>query len=114
MPYVICPICHDLFRLKINGDISVWEQQHVVDRTENGTPLLRCVRCWVELRVGHLVMIRTVPLAATTLLQAGQQGHVTSTRLINHHMVITVRFGEQHYDFRREDLFYVIGQPAIH
>lgn len=112
MPYVFCPICHDFFHLKIHGDIAAWEQQHVIDRTKNGTPLLKCIRCWVELRVGHLVTIRTVP-PTSTLLQVGQQGCVISTQLINNDMIITVRFGEQHYDFKRDELFYVMGQPSI-
>lgn len=109
MPCARCPVCDDLFHLAVRGtSLEEWEREHVRERDPNGTPLLPCIRCWVELRPGHRVTIRSIPEGAGDALAVGQEGVVESVeegRLL-------VRLGAALGAFRREALFYVPGQPS--
>jgi hypothetical protein len=107
MPFVRCNICSDLFHLSIRGDLAVWEKEHVSERDNNGTPLLKCIRCWVELRAGHKVVSRIENQEIQLI--TGAAGVVASVEA-NQENNILVRFGSQLVRCKREDLFYVPGQ----
>lgn len=112
MPYARCPVCNDSFHLKVKGDPREWERQHVGERTVDGTPLLKCIRCWVELRPGHQVTVRTSPSKFSSSPSIGQHG-VVELDASEAGGKVTVRFGESLIKFRREELFYVVGQPPL-
>lgn len=108
MPYARCPVCQNLFHLQVRTRSPAdWEREHVRERDEDGTPLLECIRCWVDLRPGHRVTLRVVPDDLAGVLAAGDEGVVESTDGDE----IRVRFGATLAALRREDLFYVPGQP---
>jgi len=109
MPTVLCPVCASTFHLSIRGDPAAWEKEHVTEKTPNGIPLLKCVRCWVELRPGHRVTIREVPNQYAGQLAIGQEGVVSSDKM----GAINVTFGEFSASCHREQLFYVSGQPSV-
>lgn len=92
--------------------MAEWTSKHVRERTAEGTPLLECIRCWVELREGHLVTVRLVPSEYADFINQGQQGVVALTAQANQGK-IRVSFGEVSYDFSRDMLSYVIGQPPV-
>ena len=112
MPFARCPVCNDSFHLSVRGDLREWEREHVRERGADGTPLLKCIRCWVELRRGHQVTLRALSAERMGSLSAGQQGVVESGEA-GMGEEIAVRFGETLARFKREELFYVVGQPSV-
>jgi hypothetical protein len=111
MPFARCPVCHDSFHLAIRSDPKEWERQHVRERAEDGTPLLKCIRCWVELKPGHQVTVRSLPLGFQGNLSIGQRG-VVEAGASEDGSRVTVRFGQALVAFEREQLFYVVGQES--
>jgi hypothetical protein len=109
MPYVRCPVCADTYHLLVRENISDWENDHVTERDEYGTPLLRCIRCWVSLRVGHIVTLRIPPKNAVSALEAGLKGIVEATAQGEEELFLMV-FGDIRVWCRRDELFYVPGQ----
>jgi hypothetical protein len=90
--------------------LDEWERTHVAERARDGTPLLKCPRCWVELRPGHKVAIRSVPTGVASLLTVGQQGIVVTALEGGR---VRASFGTIEADLRRDELFYVLGQPPV-
>jgi len=82
----------------------------VRERSADGTPLLKCIRCWVELKPGHQVTLRSLPAGCFGTLSPGQRGVVESSSSGKSGEIV-VRFGEILAQLKREDLFYVVGQP---
>lgn len=112
MPFVSCPVCGDSYHLLVQIPLEQWEAEHITQRSEAGVPLLKCIRCWVELRMGHKVTVRSVPVAYSHQIQPGDEGVVISDEIDNPER-IRVSFGLIEAVFCREDLFYVIGQGAL-
>ena len=112
MPYARCPVCQAVFHLAVRGSPAEWEREHVRERTADGTPLLKCIHCWVTLRPGHKVTIRVLPSQYANLLVAGQEG-VVQTPETDHEREIIVDFGSVQAGLKREALSYVVGQPAV-
>ena len=110
MPYVRCPVCNEWFHLSIRIPHDEWEREHVRERDANGIPLLKCIRCWVELRPGHRITLRQVLEASDGVLAVGQEGVVEAGAEMEGGDIL-VRFGETLASFKREDLSYVPGQP---
>jgi len=102
MPYVICPVCSASYHLVVRGNLQAWEAEHVTERTENGAPLLTCIRCWVELKPGYKVTLRT----EHGQLPAGSEGIVQSCE----NEKFSVSFGTLQAELARSELFYVVGQ----
>jgi hypothetical protein len=110
MPYARRPVCPDSFHLKVVIPLEEWERTHVTERASNGTPLLKCVRCWPDLRAGHRVSIRAVPPGFAGVLTVGQEGGVVASLSSGG---VRVRFGTIDTEMRWEDLFYIVGQPPV-
>lgn len=104
MPYVVCPICKAPYHLNVRGDPRAWEAEHVTDRTEDGTPLLTCIRCWAELEPRHKVTLRV----ARGDLLVGSEGIVLSSK----DGTFVVSFGAAQAELARSDLFYIVGQQS--
>lgn len=111
MPFACCPVCGDSFHLAVRSDIKEWERQHVRERSAQGIPLLRCIRCWVELKAGHQVKVRSLPSVQTATIAVGQYGVVTSVGDADGQ--VTVRIGEMLVKFNRTELSYVVGQEPL-
>jgi hypothetical protein len=90
--------------------LDEWERAHVTARTPEGVPLLKCPRCWVELRAGHKVAIRSVPSSLAGKLSAGQEGVVLASGLDGQ---VRASFGAIEAEMHRDELFYVVGQPPV-
>jgi hypothetical protein len=112
MPYARCPICNVTFHLSITSDLREWEREHVRERAADGVPLLECIRCWVELKPGHRVTLRSLPAERLGSLAAGQEG-VVECGPTGESGEIAVRFGDAVARFKREELFYVVGQAPV-
>ena len=111
MPLAVCPVCNASFHLLVRGDPGAWESAHVQERNAEGTPLLKCFRCWVELRPGHRVTVRVLPEAQGLGLVLGQEGIVESPGALEGRIV--VRFGATLAEFSREHLYCVPGQSPV-
>ena len=109
MPYVICPVCNQSFHLLVRGNIDAWHAEHVKERTENGTPLLHCIRCWVDLRPGHKVTLRVSRPELEDIFKSRPEGIVISES----DGVYLISFGAAQVTATRSELSYVIGQPAL-
>ena len=109
MPYVICPVCNQSFHLLVRGNIDAWHAEHVKERTENGTPLLHCIRCWVDLRPGHKVTLRVSRPELEEIFTSRLEGTVIS----QNDGVFLVSFGTAQVTAIRSELSYVIGQPSL-
>jgi hypothetical protein len=109
MPYARCPVCQNLFHLLVRAQsLADWEREYV--RDANGTALLKCFRCWVDLRPGHRVTLRVVPDDLAGVLFVGDEGVVESTG-DGEGSEIVVRFGATLSALKRDDVFYIPGQP---
>ena len=109
MPFARCPTCGSSFHLLVRTPIDEWMEEHVKERAPDGTPLLECLSCWVELRPGHIVKVREVPAPHALALQVGQSGVVEAA---GDREAIVVRFGSQSLLLQRRQLSYVPGQPT--
>ena len=110
MPYARCPVCADAYHLRVVIPLDEWERTRVTQRDSDGTPLLKCVRCWVELRAGHRVTVRSVPPDLDAKLRAGQEGVVVASLEGGR---VRARFGTIDTEMRREDLLYIVGQSPV-
>lgn len=110
MPFARCPICNHVFHLLVKGDPLEWKRQHVRAYSADGMPLLKCIRCWVELKPGHQVTVRSLSPELLGVLSVGQQG-VVESGANGECGKIAVRFGEILAELNREELFYIVGQP---
>jgi hypothetical protein len=108
VPYVCCPVCNGSMHLAIRTSLEDWEREHVKERDSFGVPLMKCPGCWVELRPGHQVRIRALTGQHEEPLEVGQLGVV---ELVG--PPITVRFDGLRAMLAREELAYVLGQPAL-
>lgn len=110
MPYARCPVCRSLFHLLVRApSLADWEREHVREREADGMPLLKCIRCWIDLRPGHRVTLRAVPDGLAGALSVGDEGVVESAGGEGDEIV--VRFGATLAALKREDVFYIAGQP---
>lgn len=110
MPYARCPVCQNLFHLLVRAQsLADWEREHVRERDANGTALLKCFRCWADLRPGHRVALRAVPDDLAGVLSAGDEGVVESAG--DDGSEIRVRFGATLAALKRDDVFYIPAQP---
>lgn len=112
MPYARCPVCQQVFHLAVRGSPVEWEREHVKERAADGTPLLKCIRCWVTLRPGHKVTVREIPDAYANELHIGQEG-IVQTQAASPDGEVAVTFGPLHALMKRETLFYVVGQEPV-
>ena len=108
MPYVRCPVCQGLSHLLVKApSLEEWEREHVRERDADGVPLLACPGCWMPLRAGHRVRLRSVPPGLAGVLVVGQEGIVESPAAEGGE--ILVRFGETLGSFKRVDLSFLPG-----
>jgi hypothetical protein len=110
MPFARCPVCQSLHHLLVRTSPQEWEREHVREREVDGTPLLRCFKCWVDLRPGHQVTLRTVPPEFENILSVGDHGIVEASAGSDG-VTILVRFANVQVELKREFLSYVFGQP---
>ena len=109
MPYIRCPVCQDLYHLLVKTpSLEEWEREHVRERDADGVPLLECPGCWMDLRAGHRVRLRSVPQELAGVLGIGQEGIVESPAGADGGEIL-VRLGETLGSFKREDLSYIPG-----
>lgn len=111
MPYARCPVCQSVFHLAVRGTPEAWERQHVRERAQDGTPLLKCLGCSVDLRPGHRVAVRTLPPHLAAFLSIGDLG-VVESQVAAGRTSVAVRFGQLRAELKREELSYVPGHPS--
>lgn len=114
MAFALCPVCNDMFHLSLRGgprEWEAWEREHVRERAADGTPLLKCVRCWVELKPGHRVVLRELPSELSGVLSVGATG-VVSAGAGSGSGKVPVQFGGLSVELPREALFYVVGSAV--
>jgi hypothetical protein len=109
MPYIRCPVCQSLFHLQVKApSLEAWEREHVREHDADGVPLLACPGCWMDLRAGHRVRLRSVPQELAGVLVVGQEG-IVETPAETAGGEILVRIGATLGSFKREDLSYLPG-----
>lgn len=108
MPYVRCPVCDGLTHLAIRTSLKHWEREHVKERDPLGVPLMKCPGCWVELRPGHQVKIRALVGQHAEPLEIGQLG---VAELVGPPIIVS--FDGTRATLAREELSYILGQPAL-
>ena len=113
MPHARCPVCQANQHFSVRGSaIAQWYREHGRRRAVDGTPLLLCLRCCVDLKPGHEVTIRSLPDGREDLA-VSQRGIVESVmRNDTADCAVQVRFGPITATFRRDDLFYAVGQAS--
>jgi hypothetical protein len=113
MPFGKCPVCGASYHLSIGMPVVEWYQRHWPGVTVGDPVPGKCARCWVELRPGHRVSVRSVPPGLEGQVEVGAQGIVTFVEPSDPPIVVAlegaaVRSGR----FNRTELFYVLGQKA--
>jgi hypothetical protein len=73
--------------------------------------MLKCVRCWVEPKPGHRVVLRELLPEISDALSVGAVG-VVADGASGGNGKVPVQFGNLSVELPREALFYVVGQPS--
>jgi hypothetical protein len=114
MPFSRCPVCGELFHLNIGLPLdewyhSYWPQVHIGDEVPG-----ECLLCWVELRPGHRVTIRSVPEELGACVDVGTPGVITATEPGSLPVLVVAleKASVPSGRFRRSDLYYVPGQKS--
>jgi len=112
MPYGRCPVCGAGYHLSVNLPVDEWYKQHWPQcQVGDEVPGL-CFGCWVELRVGHRVRVRSVPSELAKHLTAGTAGIVVALETDAEPVYVVefdggaIRKGR----FRRTDPSRIVGQ----
>ncbi len=113
MPFGQCPVCGASYHLSIGMPVVEWYHRHWPG-VPVGEPVPgKCVRCWVDLRPGHRVTVRSVPPGLEGHVEVGAQGVVTSFEPSLPAIVVELEGSATLLGrFHREELFYVVGQKA--
>lgn len=111
MPFGQCPVCGANYHLNVNLPVGEWYARHWPGIAVGEPVRAKCARCSVDLRPGHRVSIRSVPLELEGRVEVGACGVVTAIKPIPPAFVVELegsaaRIGR----FRREELLYIIGQ----
>jgi hypothetical protein len=73
----------------------------------------KCPRCWYELRPGHHVTVRTVPVGLEGRVEVGARGVVPSVEPGDPPVLVALEASAVASGrFHRTELFYVVGQKA--
>jgi hypothetical protein len=105
MPFGQCPVCGAGYHLSISMPVVEWYRRHWPGVSVGDPVPGKCVRCWVDLRAGLRVTVRSVPAAL--------EGVVTSVEPNGPPVVVALETSEVTSGrFHRTELFYVVGQKA--
>ena len=112
MPFGCCPVCGARYHLSVNLPVDEWYKRYWPQcQVWDEVPGL-CFGCWVELRVGHRVRVRTVPSELTERLTVGTLGGVAAVENDGEPVYVVefeggaIRTGR----FRRTELSCIQGQ----
>ena len=112
MPHSKCPVCGSMFHLSISLPLDEWYRQYWPQiKVGDAVPGL-CPRCWIDLRPGHRITVRTVPTELESDLESGTEGVVAAVET-GPEPIYLVEFAGAKVSsgrFPRADLFYVLGQ----
>jgi hypothetical protein len=103
-----------VYHLNVSQPLEDWYRRHWPEvRVGDEVPGL-CFGCWVELRVGHRVIVRAVPSELAGQLAVGTRGVVSAVESEGEPVYVVEledasgRTGR----FRRPELSYVMGQSS--
>jgi hypothetical protein len=111
MPFGKCPVCGGTFHLSV-GSVPEWYKERWPKlRVGDVVPEL-CFYCWVDLRSGHRVRVRTVPPELSDVVDVGTDGIVKSLEDGPEPVFVVYLEGAKVKEgrFRRSDLTYVADQ----
>lgn len=114
MPFGRCPICGAGYHLNVNLPLDEWYRQFWPQlRVGDEVPGL-CFGCWVDLRVGHRVTVRTVPAELAGRLTVGTPGLVSAVEFDGEPVYVVELEGVAVSSgrFRRSELSFVAGQKT--
>ncbi len=115
MPFSRCPVCGASYHLSVNLLVDEWYRRYWPGVPVGAEVPGECPRCWIPLRVGHQVTVRAVPDALAGSVEVGAAGSVAAVERGAESVFVVelqgaaVPVGR----FRRGELFYVLGQPAV-
>ena len=112
MPFGRCPICGATYHLSVSLPVDEWYRQYWPQlRAGDEIPDL-CPRCGIDLRPGHRVAVRSVPIELAERVTAGISGVVVSVsnEVQPLYEVELEGAGVAKGRFLRSELFYILGQ----
>jgi hypothetical protein len=112
MPYGRCPVCGAGYHLNVSLPVDEWYRRYWPQcQVGDEVPGL-CFGCWVELRVGHRVTVRTVPSQLAERLTVGTAGTVVAVESDGEPVYVVELDGgvTREGRFRRTDLSCIQGQ----
>ncbi len=113
MPFGQCPVCGAGYHLSISMPVVEWYRRYWPGVSVGDSVPGKCVRCWVDLRAGHRITVRSIPAALEGRVEVGAQGVVTSVEPNGPPVVVALETSEVTSGrFHRTELFYVVGQKA--
>ncbi len=115
MPFGRCPVCGSSYHMSIGLPVDEWYRRYWPGVPVGAEVPGECIRCWIPLRVGHRVTVRVVPDGLTGVVSVGIEGVVSAVEP-GKTALFVVEFqgaGIARGKFRREELWYVIGQPEV-
>ena len=116
MPYGRCPVCEAVYHMSVGLPVDEWYRQHWPQLGVGDEVPGLCPRCWMDLRPGHRVTVRTPSREWAEQIPVGTPGVVTAVEAggVDGGPVYVVELEgakAQTGRFRRADLHYVLGQP---
>lgn len=115
MPFGCCPVCGAGYHMSAGLPVEEWYNRYWPGVPVGAEVPGECIRCWVPLRVGHRVTVRVVPDALAGAVSAGTAGVVSAVEpgAVPAFVVEFQGAGVARGRFRRSELWYVVGQPAV-
>ena len=115
MPFGRCPVCGAGYHLSVGLPVDEWYRRYWPGVPFGAEVPGECFRCWVPLRVGHRVTVRIAPDDLAGAVATGAAGVVSAVEpgVVPVFVVELQGAGVVSGRFRRAELWYVPGQPAV-